>query len=49
VKPSFRLKKAERTVPGDWRITSRAGRDADYLDIEDFTGQFQFGLARGVE
>jgi hypothetical protein len=47
------MKKAEKVVLGDWRITGTEVWDADYLDMEvpahitlraDLTGQFQFGL-----
>lgn len=50
------MKKAERVVIGQWRITSMEVWDADYYDMEvpahitvrnDLTGQFQFGLVQG--
>ena len=50
------MKKAEKVVVGDWRITSMEMWDADYFDMEvpahitireDLLGQFQFGLVQG--
>ena len=50
------MKKAEKVVVCDWRITSMEMWDADYFDMEvlahitireDLLGQFQFGLVQG--
>ena len=50
------MKKAEKAVVGDWRITSMEMWDADYFDMEvpahitireDLLGAFQFGLVQG--
>lgn len=50
------MKKAEKVVVGDWRITSMEMWDADYFDMEvpahitireNLQGEFQFGLVQG--
>ncbi len=50
------MKKAEKLVMGDWRITAMEVWDANYFDMEvpahitirkDLTGDFQFGLVQG--
>jgi hypothetical protein len=50
------MKKAEKLVVGDWRITGMEVWDADYFDMEvpahitirkGLTGEFQFGLVQG--
>jgi hypothetical protein len=50
------MKKAEKLVVGDWRITAMEVWDADYFDMEvpahitirkDLTGKFQFGPVQG--
>ncbi len=50
------MKKTEKVVVGDWRITSMEMWDADYFDMEvsayitireDLLGEFQFGLVQG--
>ena len=50
------MKKMEKTVIGNWRITGMEVWDADYFDMEvpahftirkDLTGEFQFGLVQG--
>lgn len=50
------MKKAAKTLVGNWRITGMDMWDADYLDMEvpayltirrDLTGEFQFGLVQG--
>lgn len=47
------MKKMEKAVIGNWRITGMDVLDADYVDMEvpayitirkDLTGEFQFGL-----
>ncbi len=47
------MKKSEKTVVGDWRITGMEVWNADYFDMEapahimirdNLTGEFQFGL-----
>ena len=50
------MKKAEKVVVGDWRITSMAIWNANYFDMEvpahitirdKLSGEFQFGLVQG--
>ncbi len=50
------MKKSEKIVVGDWRITAMEVWDAAYFDMEvpahitirsDLTGEFQFGLVQG--
>lgn len=49
------MKKMEKAVIGNWRITGMEVWDADYFDMEvpahitirkDLTGEFQFGLVQ---
>jgi len=50
------MKKPEKLVVGNWRITDMEAWDADYFDMvapahitvrEDLTGEFHFGLVQG--
>ncbi len=50
------MKKMEKAVIGNWRITDMEVWDADYFDMEvpahiairkDMTGEFQFGMVQG--